>query len=251
MEEIDLYDLLRFYVKKWLTIAIFVMIAGIAGIIFTYYIQSPKYESKATLLLVGANRTSTQDSVVLNNYVELFTSRRVLEPVIADQGYEHNYETTVKGVVAQNVKNTDVIDVSIVTDNADTSKRMLEGTIESFRSQAKELYGDNNIKINTVDGANAPSSPTNVRPLLQIGATMVAGLAVAVIGLFFVYDYQHLRRNRIVKQLAEKPTKTKAVPAKPTRAVAAKTGRKSAARKSTTAIKKATTLSKVKPTTKK
>ena len=68
MEEINLYDLLRFYIKKWLTIAIFVMIGGIVGIAYTYYIQTPQYESKATLLLVGTNRTAAnQESVALNN----------------------------------------------------------------------------------------------------------------------------------------------------------------------------------------
>ena len=114
MEEINLYDLLRFYIKKWLTIAIFVMIGGIVGIAYTYYIQTPQYESKATLLLVGTNRTAAnQESVALNNYVELFKSRRVLEPVITDQGYDKGYDTLASGVTAQGVKGTDVINVSI------------------------------------------------------------------------------------------------------------------------------------------
>ena len=67
MEEINLYDLLRFYAKKWLTIASFAIAGAIIGVIFTYYIQQPLYKSSATVLLVGTNRTSGQESVVLNN----------------------------------------------------------------------------------------------------------------------------------------------------------------------------------------
>ena len=192
VEEINLYDLLRFYIKKWLTIAIFVMIGGIVGIAYTYYIQTPQYESKATLLLVGTNRTAVnQESVALNNYVELFKSRRVLEPVIADQGYDKGYDALASGVTAQGVKGTDVINVSIKTPDAKQSKALLESAIESFRNEAKELYGNSSIKINTVDAASTPKSPSNVRPAIQIGLTTAAGFILAIIGLFFVYDYRH------------------------------------------------------------
>ena len=192
VEEINLYDLLRFYIKKWLTIAIFVMIGGIVGIAYTYYIQTPQYESKATLLLVGTNRTAAnQESVALNNYVELFKSRRVLEPVITDQGYDKGYDALASGVTAQGVKGTDVINVSIKTPDAKQSKLLLEGAIESFRNEAKELYGNSSIKINTVDAASTPKSPSNVRPVTQIGLSAVAGFILAIIGLFFVYDYRH------------------------------------------------------------
>ena len=192
MEEINLYDLLRFYIKKWLTIAIFVMIGGIVGIAYTYYIQTPQYESKATLLLVGTDHTSgSQESVTLNNYVELFKSRRVLDTVIADQGYDKDYDTLVSNVTARGTKSTDIINVSIKTPDAKQSKVLLESAIESFRNEAKELYGNSSIKINTVDAASTPKSPSNVRPVIQIGLAAVAGLMLAIIGLFFVYDYRH------------------------------------------------------------
>ena len=164
MEEINLYDLLRFYIKKWLTIAIFVMIGGIVGIAYTYYIQTPQYESKATLLLVGTDHTSgNQESVALNNYVELFKSRRVLDTVIADQGYDKDYDTLVSNVTARGTKSTDIINVSIKTPDAKQSKALLESAIESFRNEAKELYGNSSIKINTVDAASTPKSPSNVK----------------------------------------------------------------------------------------
>ena len=192
MEEINLYDLLRFYIKKWLTIAIFVMIGGIVGIAYTYYIQTPQYESKATLLLVGTDHTSgSQESVTLNNYVELFKSRRVLDTVIADQGYDKDYDTLVSNVTARGTKSTDIINVSIKTPDAKQSKALLESAIESFRNEAKELYGNSSIKISTVDAASTPKSPSNVRPVIQIGLAAVAGFMLAIVGLFFVYDYRH------------------------------------------------------------
>lgn len=189
MEEINLYDLMRFYARKWLTIATFVMIGAILGVIYTFFVQQPQYKSTATLLLVGTGRTSNQESVVLNNYVQLFESRRILEPVIAEQKYDATYDKLAANTNAENVKNTDIINVSISTSSPKTSKALLEAAIEKFRNEAKTLYGDGAIKINVVDAADAPVAPTNVKPIQQIGLATVAALALAIVALFFIYDY--------------------------------------------------------------
>ena len=68
MEEINLYDLMRFYARKWLTIATVVMMGAILGVIYTFFVQQPQYKSTATLLLIGTTRTSNQDSVVIHSH---------------------------------------------------------------------------------------------------------------------------------------------------------------------------------------
>ena len=189
MEEINLYDLMRFYARKWLTIATVVMIGAIIGVIYTFFVQQPQYKSTATLLLIGTGRTSNQESVVLNNYVQLFESRRILEPVIAEQKYDATYDKLAANTTAENVKNTDIINVSISTSSPKTSKALLEAAIEKFRNEAKTLYGDGAIKINVVDAADAPIAPTNVKPIQQIGLAIAAAFALAIVALFFIYDY--------------------------------------------------------------
>ena len=212
MEEINLYDLLRFYAKKWLTIASFAIAGAIIGVIFTYYIQQPLYKSPATVLLVGTNRTSGQESVVLNNYVKLFNSRRVLTPVIAKHDYNKSFDSLVANTTAENTKNTDFISLSMSTTDAKTSKVMLESAIQEFGKQAKELYGDNSVRISIVDAANTPTGSTNVKPLQQIGIATVALTALSIIGLFFVYDYKH---SQLVKAANAKPAAKKKPTKKP------------------------------------
>ena len=216
MEEINLYDLMRFYARKWLTIATVVMIGAILGVIYTFFVQQPQYKSTATLLLVGTGRTSNQESVVLNNYVQLFESRRVLEPVIAEQKYDATYDKLAANTNAENVKNTDIINVSISTTNPKTSKALLEAAILKFREEAKTLYGDGAIKINVVDAADAPVTPTNVRPIQQIGLATVAVFALAIVALFFIYDYTTTQKTQtkaatdvIVKAKVRAKAKTK------------------------------------------
>ena len=221
MEEINLYDLMRFYARKWLTIATVVMIGAILGVIYTFFVQQPQYKSTATLLLIGTGRTSNQESVVLNNYVQLFESRRILEPVIAEQKYDATYDKLAANTSAENVKNTDIINVSISTTNPKTSKALLEAAIEKFREEAKTLYGDGAIKINVVDAADAPIVPTNVRPIQQIGLAIVAAFALAIVALFFIYDYTTAQKTQtkdatdvIVKAKVRAKAKTKSTPKK-------------------------------------
>lgn len=210
MEEIDLYDMLRFFVKKWLTIVTFVMIGAIAGIGYTYFLQTPEYTSKAQLLLVGNTRSSASDSVVINNYVQLFSSNRVLGHVANEQNYDKGYEALAEQTTAENVKNTDIINVAISTTDAKQSQAILETAIETFSQQAKTLYGDNNIKINVVDGASLPSSPSNVKPVVQIGIATIVGLVLAVVSLFFVYDYRMSRLQKLSSMTADKSAKAQA-----------------------------------------
>ena len=205
MEEINLYDLLRFYAKRWLTIAIAAMIGAIISITYTYFIQQPQYTSSATILLVGADHSSSnQGSVTLNNYVKLFTSRRVLDPVITNNDYSEDYKTLSGNTTAENVKNTDIINVSMSTSNPKTSKALLESAIQEFEKQSKSLYGNSSVKISVVDSADTPNGPSNIKPLQQIGLVAAASVALTVIVLFFIYDY---RKSQLTAQTKPKIAK--------------------------------------------
>ena len=205
MDEINLYNLLRFYTKRWLTIAIAVMIGAIISITYTYFIQQSQYKSSATILLIGADHSgSNQGSVTLNNYVKLFTSRRVLDPVITNNDYSEDYKTLSGNTTAENVKNTDIINVSMSTSNPKTSKALLESAIQEFEKQSKSLYGNSSVKISVVDSADTPNSPSNIKPLQQIGLVATASVALTVIVLFFIYDY---RKSQLTAQTKPKIAK--------------------------------------------
>lgn len=186
MEEINLYDLLRYYARNWLNLLSAVLIGAIIGVVYTAFIQTPLYKSDATMLVVGA-RTSSTDNTINNNYTELFKSRLVLESTIETQGYSGDYEQLLARTTATNDKNTDVIKVSIADTEPKESQRLLSVAVEAFKSQASKIYGSNNIK--TVDNATLPTKPYNVNIITQVGLAMAAAFFLAIIVLFFTYDY--------------------------------------------------------------
>jgi capsular polysaccharide biosynthesis protein len=208
VQEINLYHLLRFYVKKWAWIVSLTALGVMVGFVYNNYIQTPLYKSDATLLVVtSGDGASVQNTTLINNYIELFKSRRVLEPVIADQKLDMSYDTLLGFVGAVNGKGTQVIKISISTKDAHVSQRLAEGAIGSFKRQVKKLYATDNVKV--VDDANLADTPYNVHEAMMLALGGGGGFVLSIIALFFVYDFNLNSRqsSNAVDAIIVKPKK--------------------------------------------
>lgn len=207
MEEINLYKLLGFYVRNWLLI-LSLTLAGLgAGLVYNQFIQVPMYKSNATLLVIK-DVGSTQDTTLLNNYVQLFQSRRVLEPVIKAQKLDMNFEQLIGNVSASNDKNTEVLRLSVSTNNPEISQKFLAAAVDRFQDEAEKLYGKRNIIV--VDNASSAEPPYNVKPGLQLAIATGVGFVVSLLVLFFIYD---ARGGKVDDWGKKKSRATKAQPA--------------------------------------
>lgn len=193
MQEINLYNLLKFYAKRWLVIATLTVLGFFIGVIYNSFIQVPLYKSTATLILINEGETRPQDSTRINNYIELFKSRKVLQPVIDDLHLSTPYDELVKSIEASNEKNTEVIKLAVATPEGETSQKVADAAIESFRKEVNTLYNQDNIK--TVDKASQPDKPYNVHTMLQLGLSTAGGFLLAIIALFFVYDFKLTKKS--------------------------------------------------------
>ena len=192
MQEINLYDLIKFYGKKWRIIVI-LTVAGLAGgFVFNTFIQAPEYKSDATLAVVLPSTAYSSDTT-LNNYVELFKSRRVLDPVISELKINKSYEQFVRTFDISNDKTASIIHMSVVNSDQRQSKIIATNAIASFENEVKNVYNADNVRI--VDGANEPSKPYNVNLLMQLVIASAAGFIASVIGLFFAYDFKKSKQN--------------------------------------------------------
>lgn len=222
MEEINLYDLMKHYIKSWALIAGFT-IAGLAvGIIYNSYIQKPIYKSTSTLILIdGLIANDSSKATTIKNYQEIIKSRRVLEPVIKNLKLNQTYDQLVANTESGNNKDTEVLAISVSTSNAKTSKDVVDATINSFKSEIKQLYGQDNTKL--VDVANTPDQPDNVHKITQLVITTMAGFIASIVVVFFIYDFRlsSVKRNKKstkkpVRKTAKIVTKLKKLTAKVT-----------------------------------
>lgn len=203
-----------FYVRNWLLILSITLTGLAAGLIYNQFIQVPMYKSNATLLLTK-DRGATQDTTLLNNYVQLFQSRRVLEPVIENQKLNVTYDQFADNVEAVNAKGTEVIKLSVSTKNPEESQNFLREAVVVFKAEAKKIYGADNLTI--VDNASSAEPPYNVKKVQQAAIAGAAGFVVSLLVLFFIYDARGgkvdnwgKKRSRVAKvQPAPQPKKTK------------------------------------------
>lgn len=192
METINFYQLIRYYARKWPVMIVAILVGVGLGAAYALSIQQPQYKSSATLLLTGVEQG--QNTITLTNYTTLFTSRRVLDPVIDRAQYKGSYETLLANTTAKHVKNTDIITVSMNTGEPKMSETLLKQAITEFEKQTKALYGKTKVSIKTVDAVNTPSAPASI----GLGQAMALGgggaLLLAIVWLFFAYDYAQSQR---------------------------------------------------------
>lgn len=209
MQEINLYDLIKHYARYWLFIFVMTLLGLIGGLIYNHY-QVPLYKSTSTLILIDPkNSTSSTaaNTTLINNYLALMKSRRVLEPVISNLNLNISYEQLVSDVTTSNDKDTQVVKLTISSTNPQTSKQAVDGTVASFKDEVKRLYDVDSIKI--VDGANTPTAPYNVRKNIQLGLAAAAGFLLSLIIVFFIYDFNLNRKQQPETATEEPPKETK------------------------------------------
>ena len=213
MQEINLYHLLKFYAKNWFVIVIATVIGLSAGVIYNNFIQVPMYKSTATLLVINTDvKDAASTATLINNYSEIIKSRRVLENVISANNINLSYESLAGSVDTTTSKDTQVIKLNVTTKSPQDSEKVTNGIISTFKTEIKNLYNKENIKI--VDTASYSSTPYNVRTGLQLILASMVGFMGSIIGLFFLYDYR--LNNPKPKKTAKKKTVKKATPVKKT-----------------------------------
>ena len=207
METINFYQLTRYYARKWPVMIVAILVGVGLGAAYVLSVQQPQYKSSATLLLTGVQQG--QNTITLTNYTTLFTSRRVLDPVIDRAQYKGSYETLLANTTAKQIKNTDIITVSMNTGEPKMSETLLKQAITEFEKQTEALYGKTKISIKTVDAVNTPSAPAS----MGLGQAMALGgggaLLLAIVGLFFAYDYAQSQRVAEAAAASSMATKTK------------------------------------------
>ncbi|MBR3280604.1 MAG: hypothetical protein IKI57_01985 [Clostridia bacterium] len=216
-EEIDLYDLLMNFWKKKLWLIVAILIGIIAAFIYTALIITPKYTSSITLILSKPENTTsfttndaiTQSDITLNQklistYGEILKSRRVGNAVINKLNLDMTYNELKEGVSVSSVKDTDVIKVSVTTDNAKKSQDIVTEMIEVFTEEVDRIYSIKNVSI--IDEAELNKVPVNVSYVKNIIIFSLVALVIAGGIIFMIYYFDNsITTIETVTQLTDLP----------------------------------------------
>ena len=205
MEEIDLKELLSFLKAKiGLLIAI---TAGIClvGCVYGLFIQTPMYQSDATIILSSDNTSITQSDITLNKnlvdtYAEIVKSRRVLDQVIRELRLDLSYEVLNSKISVTAVNNTEIIKIAVNDEDAIKAKNIANVTANYFAEEVIELYNMNNVNI--LDEAIEAKNPYNINVIKQVIVYFMIGFVLGAGILFIIFYFD--RTIKSVEQVEQK-----------------------------------------------
>lgn len=196
MEELDIRDLLVYFLSKSVQFLAIVAFVVTLGCVYSVFLQQPKYTSKTSIILTGfsSNETSsitqsdlTVNSKLVSTYQQIVKSRRVLNQVISNLGLEYDSTSLAKMINVGSIKDTEIIEISVTDKDARKAYQVAREVAEVFGREAKELYNLSNVSI--LDEAEIADFPSNFNITKQVLLYVAGGIVFAFFVLFVFYYF--------------------------------------------------------------
>lgn len=196
MDEWNTVDLSKlFYVlvkRKSLIITITLVVTIICGII-SFFILSPVYESKATVIVGKTNTNSNNqyDDVMMyqnltKTYSEIALSNNIESKAAEKIGNGMTAEKLSRLITVSPETGTQIIDISAQGDSAKDALIEVTALANSFVANAKNIYTDGKITI--MDKGELAKAPIKPNKKLNLVIAFILGL-VASMGVSFLLEY--------------------------------------------------------------
>lgn len=196
MEEINIGELLKFYISKLYIVIIAMIIFFIGGAIYINYLLTPMYHSSTTLILVSDNNTESstvlQSEVALNKnlvttYSEIVKSRSVLNKVINELDLGISTSELSKKIEVASVENTEIIKIEVSDEDNEIARDIATTTSKVFMKEVQKIYKLKNVSI--VDKAYLEKQPYNISLLKQTILITGIGFVLGSIIIFLIFYF--------------------------------------------------------------
>ena len=192
MEELDLKELFSIFWNKKVQIILIVLIFIVLGIIYTIGFTTPMYTSSTSLVLAGAESPSdgaetdsitttdiTINSKLVSTYSVIVRSKDVLGQVISNLGINESWEQLRNHVSVSSVEDTEVIQISVTTENPEESAKIANEIANVFTEKVADIYNMNNVHV--LDEADVENEPSNINHQRDVVIFAFIGVVIAVI----------------------------------------------------------------------
>ena len=207
-ETIDLREYFAIIKKRFWIIALITVVAMVVSGVISFFMLSPVYEAKSTLIvntekneetqmITGDQFSVTQKLAV--TYGEIIKSRAVLESVISNLKLDSEYEDLVEKITVSPVKDTQIISISVQDTNPKKARDIANEIPKVFEKEVKRITKANDIQV--IDKAILPENPIKPNKMMNVAIAAVLGM---MIGLFVVFLLEYLDNKIKTPQDVEK-----------------------------------------------
>lgn len=196
MEEINLSEFFKYYLSKIVWVIGTILVLIIVCNLYNLATRTPLYQSNTTIVLANErqnNEQYTQNDVLVNQnlvstYSQIIKSRNVLNKVIKNEKLDYSYDELSDMVTVSSVEDTEVIKISVKSEDIDEALRIADAITPVFTKEVKRLYNIDNV--NVLDKASASTKPCNIHFAKENILYVLIGFVVSsgVIFMFFYFD---------------------------------------------------------------
>ena len=207
-ETIDLRKYFSIIKKRFWIIALITVVAMVVSGVISFFMLSPVYESKSTLIVNTEKNEETQmitgdqfsvSQKLAVTYGEIIKSRAVLESVISNLKLDSEYEDLVEKITVSPVKDTQIISISVQDTNPKKARDIANEIPKVFEKEVKRITKANDIQV--IDKAILPENPIKPNKIMNVAIAAVLGM---MIGLFVVFLIEYLDNKIKTAQDIEK-----------------------------------------------
>lgn len=211
MEELNLKDLLNYYLKKIPIIVAITLLFLILGYVYIEKIQIPMYHGTTTIILVEKQDEDVSSDVTSNEllineklvatYSQIVKSRRVLDQVIDDLKLKDTVNELAERIEVTSVSETSIIKITVSDRSNKRAVRIVNKIADVFKNEVTEIYNLENVSV--VDEAIVEDSPYNVNVIKQMLIFALVGIVLScgIIFVMFYFDNTIKSKNEIEDKL--------------------------------------------------
>lgn len=205
----DIMKLLKAIRRNILYIILAALICGMAAFMYTKLFVKPMYQATTTVIIQTRqekNGNVTVDqinsaSMLANTYMEIVTSRTVLNTVISDLGLKMSYEQLKSSISSDMPEENMVLTIKVKNGSTDEAKRILNKIMSVTNDvlKEKEMVGTY-TGLDTVHAGSNPVSPNKLRNA-RMAALAAAVIYVGIIALTIIFNNSYRNDEELKSDL--------------------------------------------------
>ena len=183
---ISIFEIIYTLKSKWRIIAITTLITTIMSSLYSFFFISPIYSSNLKVFIgknnMDINNYSSEDITLYQNlaktYTELIPTEDLIKKAIKNSNLIIDSKDVIRGLTIENNKDSQIISLTYINKELETSKIVLDSLTKEFIRESKELSPNINIKI--IEGSKYPLYPDNFNSIRNIIIGIVMGIFLGV-----------------------------------------------------------------------
>lgn len=199
MDNLDIFRLINFYIKKIPLIVLSFLLFGLVGYYYETYIKVSLYQSSTTIILVqntkdGNNYTMDQNQLNLNEklvstYTEIVKSRKILEKVKDVLHLKRSIKQLQSQIYVSDIIDTPIISIDVRDENAAVAKEIANTIAGVFKEEISNIYKLENVTV--IDTAIASNLPCNKNLMKTLLIFEGIGCGMVFLILFIIYYFDN------------------------------------------------------------